>query len=253
MSAINRLPHTAVQPDSSSRRQLPILLRILTLLAVLGLAAATYLALVYAETDSIQGPVQRVFYMHVASFAGATLAFFITVTGGIGYLRTRNSRWDSLALSGVEVGLMLSIITLVTGSIWARPIWNTWWTWDSRLTSCAVMALTYMAYLMLRSGVENPDRRRTFASVYGILAISTVIFTAVIIRVRPDTIHPVVIGASSDSAQGGFAMTSAMRAAFGANMAIWVMLITPVLIWWRYRLERRREVLEIEKHTLLEN
>ena len=217
------------------------MLRLLTLLALAGFALGAYFGLIYAGTDTTQGNVQRVFYFHVAAFSAAAVAFAVTVIGGIAYLRTRRVVWDRLALAGVEVGLALSLITLVTGMVWARPIWNTWWTWDPRLTSTAIMVLVYAAYLMLRGSLENPDKKRSLAAVYGILAISTVIFTFMIIRIRPDTIHPAVIGASPQNAEGGFAMTDSMKSALGINSAIWCCLIAPTLLWWRIRLEGLHE------------
>lgn len=217
------------------------ILRGMTILTALGFFYGVYAALVIAGQDTTQGDVQRIFYMHVASFSGAFVAFMATVIGGIAYLRTRAVKWDTMALAGVEVGLTFSLVTLVTGAIWARPIWNTWWTWDPRLTSAAIMALTYAAYLMLRAGIENPEKRRSFASVYGILAISTVIFTFVIIRIRPDTIHPTVIGSGAGNAQGGFKMTDSMRNAFSVNSIVWCCLLAPTLMWWRIRLQNSYE------------
>jgi len=213
------------------------LLRTLTIITPLAVIVGLYFTLFYAGTDIEQGNVQRIFYVHVSSFAGAFVALGATVFAGIVYLRTNNPKWDALALSGVEVGLGLGVINLVTGSIWARPIWNTWWTWDPRLTSAAIMVLTYAAYLMLRSGIENPDTRRRFASVYGILAFSTVVITLVIIRIRPDTIHPAVIGASPQNAQGGFGLTSSMTTALSVNMVVWSVFVPLTLMWWRIRLD----------------
>lgn len=212
-------------------------LRLLSVAALAGFVVGAYYALVYAGMDELQGNVQRVFYFHVSAFSGGSIALALAVVGGIAYLRTRNPRWDRLALAGVEVGFFLSLITLITGMVWARPIWNTWWTWDPRLTSAAIMSLTYAAYLMLRGAIENPDKRRALAAVYGILAFGTVIFTFVIIRVRPDTIHPTVIGSSAQNAQGGFAMADSMKSALGVNSAVWCLLIAPALVWWRIRLE----------------
>jgi heme exporter protein C len=103
------------------------------------------------------------------------------------------------------------------------------------------MVLVYAAYLMLRGSLENPDKKRSLAAVYGILAFSTVVFTFMIIRIRPDTIHPAVIGASPQNAEGGFAMTDTMKSALGINSAIWCCLITPTLLWWRVRLEGKHE------------
>ena len=222
----------------------------LTILAGLGFLAALYMALVYAGTDAVQGNVQRIFYMHLGAFIGASVAFSVAFVGGIAYLRTRQTRWDTLSLAGVEVGLALSLITLITGSIWARPMWNTWWTWDPRLTSAAIMALTYAAYLMLRNSFANPDQRRKLASVYSIFAILTVVFTFVITRVRPDTIHPTVIGPSSTNAEGSFSMTPNMGAALGVSMMVWSLLITPALIWWRIRLENAFERVQLLRQQL---
>jgi heme exporter protein C len=254
MNIARRLPHIAASDDkgtvNASTNQLSTLvLRLLTLLALAGFVVSAYFSLVYAGADTLQGNVQRIFYVHVAAFSGAFCALAATVVGGIAYLRTRNPGWDRLALAGVEVGVFLSLITLFTGMVWARPIWNTWWTWDWRLTSVAIMVLTYAAYLMLRSGIDNPDKRRSLAAVYGILAFGTVIFTFVVTRIRPDTIHPVVIGSSAQNAQGGFSMTDSMRTALGVSSIVWCCFITPALLWWRIRLERlheRAEQLRVE-------
>lgn len=252
MDAVKQMPVTMPKVESKSQIRTRVLW-LLTFSAVAGFLLGLYMALFYAGTDVTQGEVQRIFYMHVSSFSGAAVAFAATVVGGVLYLRTRNSKWDTLALAGVEVGFALSLITLVTGSIWARPIWNTWWTWDPRLTSAAIMSLTYAAYLMLRNGIENPETRRRFASVYGILAMSTVIFTFIIIRIRPDTIHPTVIGPSAQNAQGGFEMTAGIGATLGINSFIWTVLIVPALLWWRIRLENVAEKLAQRKSVYLKD
>ncbi|TVR22166.1 MAG: cytochrome C assembly protein [Anaerolineaceae bacterium] len=241
---------TASTTPASGERP-PRSLIVLTVITALSVGVSLYLTLIYANTDLEQGDVQRLFYIHMPSFFGAFFAFGATVLGGIQYLRTRQTRWDTLALAGVEVGLALSIINLVTGSIWARPIWNTWWTWDARLTSAAIMVLTYAAYLMFRSGIENPDTRRRFASVYGIVAITTVILTLVIIRIVPDTIHPAVIGPSPQNAEGTFEATTNVAIALIPNMIIWTTIIPIALMWWRIRLENRLEAINRRKIALL--
>jgi heme exporter protein C len=241
MTATRQPLHTTAVPQETHRTRLPLALKGLTLAAVLGFAVGLYLALGFAGTDVTQGNVQRIFYVHVASFVGASVGFFTAAFGGIAYLVKRNPRWDRLALSGIEVGLVMSVLTLTTGMVWARPMWNTWWTWDPRLTSAAIMTLTYAAYLMLRAGIDNPDKRRTLASVYAILAVSTVILTFMITRIRPDTIHPTVIGPSATNAQGSFEMTAHMGMTLGINITLWAALITPALMWWRIRLENAFE------------
>ncbi|RMG90168.1 MAG: cytochrome C assembly protein [Chloroflexi bacterium] len=234
------------------------LLQGLTVITVLAVLFGAYVALFVVGTDETQGEVQRIFYFHVSSFAAAFIGFTVGVVGGALYLWKRQEKWDALALAGIEVGFTLSLINLITGMVWARPIWNTWWTWDPRLTSAAIMCLTYAAYLMLRNGIENRELRRRFASIYGILAMSTVIFTLVIIRVRPDTIHPVVIepqvaaqGAATD-AEGSFTMSATISQTLGINSFIWSVLLPLTLIWWRVRLQNAAERVEQLKAKLLE-
>jgi heme exporter protein C len=143
-------------------------------------------------------------------------------------------------------------MNLITGMVWARPIWNTWWTWDPRLTSDAIMCLTYAAYLMLRNGIENPDTSRRFASVYGILAFSTAIITLMITRIRPDTIHPVVIGANPESAQGAFGLTASISTVMSYNMVVWSVLVPWALVWWRIRLENLNQRVQALRARLVE-
>ena len=226
-------------PDNPAdeTRPMPMTLRILTVVTIIGLLAVSAIGLFGAGTDIDQGAVQRLFYIHMPSFFGAFVAFGATIVGGVQYLRTRQNRWDRLAVAGVEVGLVFALVNLLTGAVWARPIWNTWWTWDPRLTSDAIMILTYAAYLMLRAGIDNPTTRRRFASVYGILAFVTVIVTLVIIRIRPDTIHPAVIGASPQNAEGTFEATSGVFMALAPALLLWTTLMPLTLMWHRIRLE----------------
>jgi len=230
------------------------ILNVLTIATVISMVAAFALALFYAGTDAQQGNVQRIFYMHVGAFTGGTTAFFITVIAGIAYLVTRNAAWDRLAVSSVEVGLALMTITLVTGMVWARPIWNTWWTGDPRLNSMAVMWLLYAAYLTLRGAINSPDRRARLAAVYGILAFVSVIYVFMIIRVRTDTLHPVVIGpsVSNPAAEGEFEVRTDAR--IGMTMGIasvaW-MLTAGTLVWHRLRAENTAERVQMLKMRLL--
>jgi len=239
------MPITTEIPTAPNR------LWILTIATVIFTALGFVFAMFVAKTDVNQGDIQRIFYFHMPSFFGALFGFVATVIGGINFLRTRQTRWDNLALAGVEVGLALALINLATGSIWARPIWNTWWTWDARLTSAAIMCLTYAAYLMLRGGIENPEKRRMFASVYGIVAITTAILTLVIIRIVPSSIHPAVIGPSPQNAEGAFEFSQNVAMALGPNFIIWGVLIPLTLIWWRIRLQNRVDVVNLRKAEAL--
>jgi heme exporter protein C len=251
MSAVQPMPVAGGENLEVQAARRPMLLTLLTIVTVIAVAIGLYLALFWVGTDIDQGQVQRIFYIHLSAFTAAFIAFSATVVGGVLYLRTRQVKWDTLALAGVEVGLALALINLTTGMIWARPIWNTWWTWDPRLTSEAIMLLTYAAYLMLRNGIANPEQRRRMASVYGILAMSTVLITLLITRFRPDTIHPVVIGSSPQNAEGGFEMTQRISTTIGINSAIWSILVPWTLIWYRIRLENLSERVNAIKAKLV--
>ncbi len=229
----------------------PRLLKLLTIITGFGFAGTLALALIVAGPDIQQGEIQRIFYIHMPSFFGAFTAFGLTVLGGSLYLARKSEQWDRIALAGVEVGLAFSLINLLTGSIWARPIWNTWWTWDPRLTSAAIMCLTYAAYLMLRAGIDDPGKRRAFMSVYGILAFVTVLITLFIIRIVPETIHPVIVGASPQKAQGSFEATSGVVIALLPSLLLWLTLMPITIMWHRVRLEERIERLNQLKLRLL--
>jgi heme exporter protein C len=133
--------------------------RALGVLAVLGLLAGLALAFGVAPREAIQGNVQRIMYLHVPAVLTAYLAFALTLIGSVGYLATRAGRWDRLAVSAAELGVLFTGVTIVSGSIWGKPTWGTWWTWDARLTSTAVLFLVYLGYLLLRAMVDEPERR----------------------------------------------------------------------------------------------
>ncbi len=146
-------------------------------LTVLGIAAwgAVAVALVliffYAReaVPEMGGQLQRIFYIHVPSAWVAYIAFGITFLASIAYLRTGARSWDLLAHSAAEIGVVFCTLVLITGPIWARPVWGTWWQWDARLTSTLVLWLTYVGYLMLRSLASRPERVGRLAAVVGIV------------------------------------------------------------------------------------
>jgi heme exporter protein C len=145
-------------------------------------------------------------------------------------------------VASVEIGVVFTLVNIVSGSIWARPIWNTWWTWDPRLVTATVMELVYLAYLMLRQGVEDPDRRARFGAVYGILGFLSVPLTFLSIRIFR-TIHPVVIGSGDPTAEGTFDMTPKMLQAFMFSLLTFSVLYA-TLLWHRIRLGRMGEKIE---------
>ncbi len=220
----------------------PIVLTILDIVSVIVLGIAAYLALFFAPTEAVMGNVQRVFYFHIGTAWVGLVGFVVAAGTGIAYLVTKDMKWDRFEVAAVEVSTMFFFITIVLGSIWARPAWNTWWTWDPRLTTAAVTELIYIAYFMLRQGIEDPDKRARFGAVYALLGGLSAPITFMVIRLFR-TIHPVVIGSQSAAAQGGFDMTADMRTAFFfALFAFTVVFID--LMWHRIRLGGLQEKVE---------
>ena len=212
----------------------PILLKILDGLAILMLAVATYFALVKAPTELVMGQVQRIFYFHIGTAWTALLGFLFSSVLSMIYLVTKNLKWDRYQVAAIEVSLVFFLITIMLGSIWARPAWNTWWTWDPRLTTAAITELVYIAYFMLRQGIDDPDRRARFGAVYALLGGISAPITFFAIRLYR-TIHPVVIAGGNPEARGGFDMTPDMLTAmFVALIAFTVIFID--LYWNRIRL-----------------
>jgi heme exporter protein C len=229
--------------------RMPRALKVLSWVTLVAFGVALYLTLFYAPREAVMGDVQRVFYFHVAAGWVGALAFMVTAIAGGVYLLRGDSRWDQIALSSVEIGVVFTFINIVSGSIWARPIWNTWWTWDPRLVTATVMELIYIAYLMLRQGIEDPDRRARFGAVYGILGFLSVPLTFLSIRIFR-TIHPVVVGSGDPTAQGTFDMTSRMRVAFFYSLFTFT-LVYVTLLWHRLRLQRLTEKVEAWKMRIL--
>ena len=143
--------------------------RMLDVAAVAALAAGVVFALL-APADRVQGDLQRLMYVHVPSAWLAYLAFAVTLVTSVAWLRTRRDRWDDLAVASVEVGVFFTGLALATGSLWGKPVWGVWWTWDPRLVTTALLFLVYLAYLGLRRGLDDPRVRARRSAILGIVA-----------------------------------------------------------------------------------
>ncbi len=130
--------------------------------------AALLMVFLYAPLEQMQGIIQKIFYFHVSSAITMFLAFSIVCLASIVYLWRQDAWWDAVALSAAELGVVLCTLVLITGPIWARPIWGTWWSWDPTLTLTLVLWLIYVAYLMLRIETTDPKRARV-AAILGIV------------------------------------------------------------------------------------
>jgi heme exporter protein C len=222
--------------DMVRRTQSGVLDVVLIGLSSVAVLAALGMIFLYAPREATMGDVQRIFYFHVASAWIGFLAFFVTCLAGIGHLMRGGRRWDVLALSSVEIGLTFITMALLTGALWARPVWGTYWTWEPRLTISAVQWLIYVSYRMLRGAIEVPERRARFAAVYGIVAFVTVPLSWFAIRWWR-TIHPDVLMGGE-----GMAIAPRMIQALVVSVGAFTLLYL-TLLRLRMRLEHAVHVL----------
>ncbi len=158
-----------MQLDSGPRLGKPLALAALAF-SLIALAMGTF----YVPMDRLQGVVQKIFYLHVPMAWIAYLAFFVVLVGSVGYLWKRQMFWDRIARASAEIGVLFTTLFLIMGSLWAKPIWNTWWTWDARLTSTLVLWFIYVGYLMLRAYTPDQERSARFGAVLGIVGFADV-------------------------------------------------------------------------------
>jgi heme exporter protein C len=217
----------------------PRLLKVFNVISALLVLVAFLLAMFYAPLEKVMGEVQRVFYFHVATAWVGMLGFIVAAVVAVIYLRTQDLKWDIIGLAAVEISLVFFMIAIVLGSIWARPAWGTWWTWEPRLTTAAILEMVYLAYLLLRQGIEDPDRRARFGAVYTLLGGLSVPLTFVSIRIFR-TIHPVVIGNGGGETMS---MTGSMVATMLFSIAVFS-LVFVTLFWHRIRLGQLAEKVE---------
>ena len=218
---------SATNPKSSSAA--PTAWAVLTFV---WLALAGYAALFIAPTELTMGVIQRIFYFHVPSFWTAFIAIATTTVGSIAYLKTRAMKWDWIAVAASELATAFLTIGLVTGPIWAKPVWGVWWAWDARTTSTFVLWAMYVSYLLLRTLVDEPDRRALLSAVVAIFAcldVPLVYFSIWWFRTQ----HPQpVIG------DGGYlnpTMGRVLLFCWGALIALFILIVSQ-----RYRLEKLR-------------
>jgi heme exporter protein C len=206
----------------------------LAVVVVALMCCAAYAALFIAPTESKMGTVQRIFYLHAPSGMVALLSFFVCFIGNLAYVFKRQPKWDWLGISAAEVGMAFCTVLIITGPIWAHPAWGIWWTWDARLTLTFVLWLLYIAYLLLRTLVEDPDRRALVSAIYGIFAFIDVPLVYGSIRWwRTQHPQPVIMGGP------GSGLEPTMRKVFW----FWVVNLVVLMIFLireRYRLEAMR-------------
>ena len=195
----------------------------------LGLACCQWLIFVYAPEESTMGVVQKIFYLHLPLAWWGLISFFVTFAASIAFLKTKNPRWDALAASAAEIGLLLASLALIAGMLWAKPAWGRWWTWDARLTTTLIMCFVYAGYLLVRGMDMPPERRSLAAAVIGIAAFLDVPLVYFSARLW-SYIHPKSIGLEPE-----------MKVALFASVACFSLLWAGLLgLRWRLAMDERR-------------
>ncbi len=167
------------------------------------LVVGVVLAFWYSPTDSSSmGFSQKILYYHAPIAEAALVAFGVAFVAAIAYLRTEDMKWDRLGYVSVRIGLLFSILVMATGMIWGKAAWGTWWAWEPRLTTFLLVCFLYAAYWVLRSVVDEEQRRATYAAVFAIIAFIDVPITFFATRFLPEGLHPVVIGPGGGGMEG---------------------------------------------------
>ena len=201
--------------------------------------AAAYASFFIAPEEKTMHVLQRIFYFHAAAAWAGMTAFFVCFVANLLYVWRREERWDSLGISSAEVGLAFITVVLITGPIWAKPAWGIYWTWDARLTSTFVLWLLYISYLLLRTLIEEPDRRALLSALFGIFAFIDVPIVFGAIRWwRTQHPAPVIMGGP------GSGLDPTMNKVFFFSVLAMHALMV-FLIAERYRLEKLRSDFEV--------
>ena len=219
----------------------------LGLLLLVGMVLDLYFIFIYAPIEKTMGIVQKIFYFHVPSAFAAFLAFFVVALFSVAFLMKRNYFYDRISYASAEIGVMFTTIVLVTGPIWAKPAWNTWWSWDPRLTTTLILWFIYIGYLVLRDFTGEDERGARFAAVFAIVGFVDVPIVYFSIRWWR-TIHPqpVLMGGE------GSGLAPKMLFALMFSLAVFLLLYFYLLLT-RLRLEKARmDVNEMKKAIALQ-
>jgi heme exporter protein C len=198
---------------------------------------ALYMIFLYAPQELTMGEVQRIFYIHVPSAWTAGTAYFVLFVASISYLWKRSPRADDVAQAAGEVGFVFCSGVLVTGPLWAKPVWGIWWTWDARLTLTFVLWLLFVSYLMLRAYVSDPGRASVLAAVVGIIGFADVPIDYMAIRWwRTQHPQPVIAGGQ------GSGLDPRMWLTFLVSVGAFLCLFSYLLRQRLWLAEARREL-----------
>jgi len=217
------------------------IVRVIGIIAILNIAVGLYMALFYAPTERTMGDVQRIFYFHVPSAWIGFLAFFVVFVASIMFLWKRERKWDALALSAAEIGVVFITLVLLTGPMWAKKAWGVFWVWDARLTTSLILWMIYIGYLMLRSTAEN-ERRARFAAVLAIVGFIDVPIIFVSVQIWR-TMHPELLIGS----EGGLAPQMTQTLMVCLLSFTWLFAY---LLLQRLRLEQARDHVNVLRESM---
>ena len=210
-------------------------------MAVIAVAATYIRAIYFTPLEAIQGPAQKIYYVHPTSAWVAFLAFGIVALASIGYLWLKDLKLDRVAESAAEVGVVFTSVTLVTGSLWGKPIWGTWWTWDARLTLTLFLWFIYVGYLVLRGAIEDREIRARYSAVLGILGALLIPFIHLSVYLFR-TLHPMPIIGKPSRPSLPNEMLETFALAFVSFTILFIALFRA-----RYRLAIERDVLDAQE------
>lgn len=213
-------------PDPARARTVITRGLVLTAVALLAVAATWVMALLYTPVEASQGLAQKIFYVHVpAAFTALWIAVPATAGAGLLYLWLRDMRLDRFAAASAEVSIVFCLVTLITGPLWARPIWGAWWTWDGRLTLTLFLFFVLLGYQTLRAALRDPVERARFSAVLGVMALVLVPFIHLSVYLwRGLHPQPIVLKPSQPSLPPE--MLRALLYGIGAAMLLYVGLVT---------------------------
>lgn len=213
-------------------------------LAAAVLMAAAILGGFFVAPEDANGDIQRLLYLHVPLAIASLAAFLVACVAGIFFLRRREERYDEIVTISIGIGLLFVVLTIISGSIWARGFWGTWWRWeDPRLVTYLIIALLYAGFFMLRNSAEE-SRQARFSAVYAIVAFASVPLSFWAVRTAEDSVHPTAITSDGISIDGG--MFVWLVVAQVAVLVLFVALVKLELLQRRTErgLERLRLALE---------
>ncbi len=204
----------------------------------------SYLPVMKSGSGQILDSSFKIFYFHLPIAFTSYLAFFVVFIASIQQLRTGERKWDIVALSSAEVGVIFAFLVLLTGSIWAKATWGWYWIWEPRLTTSLALFLVYMAYLMLRQAVEEAEKKARLSSVFGIVAFMSVPLSFLSIRLWRSA-HPLMFGDASYGSTGGGLSGTILQLTLIVNMVAFLLLFL-ILLNYRINNEVLKEEIELE-------